>query len=163
MMQFGSSFSLGSLTSIFACVTIIVLLLFKKFTRFGKRGWLFGIVGILPFIGAIIFAFVSNVVTLIIYHLCLSVCEVITTTTFDIIRNKNLKENGMYDDIAEHQCVVESIFQMVRIISFAALILVGIIKNAIVFKVFFVCVVLAYLIMSLMIMKYENKDKGDKF
>ncbi len=163
MMQFGSSFSLGSITSIFACVTIVVLLLFKRFTKFGKRGWLFSAVGILPFVGVLIFAFVPNVVTLIIYHLCLSVCEVITTTTFDIIRNKNLKENGMYAEIAEHQCVVESIFQIVRIISFIALICVGLIKNLVVFRIFFVLVVLAYLVMAIMIMLYEKKDSEDKF
>ena len=163
MMQFGSSFSLGSITSVFACLTIVVLLLFKKFTKAGKRSVLFIVVGMLPFVSAIIFAIVPHVATLIIYHLCLSICEVMTTTTFDIIRNKNLKENGMYSDIAEHQCVVESIFQIIRIISFVLLIAVGLIKNLIVFRVFFVVVVLAHLFMALMIMIYEKKDRDDKF
>ena len=163
MMQFGSSFSLGSITSVFACVTIVVLLLFKKFTKTGKRAGLFVVAGCLPFVSAIVFAIFPNIATLIIYHLCLSVCEVMTTTTFDIIRNKNLKENGMYADIAEHQCVVENIFQIIRILSFVALIGVGLIKNLIVFRIFFVIVVLAHFFMALMIMIYEKKDRDNEF
>jgi hypothetical protein len=37
MMQFGSNFSLGAITSIFALVSVIILLLMKKFTKYGKN------------------------------------------------------------------------------------------------------------------------------
>ena len=158
MMQFGSSFSLGTITSVFAVLAVVVLVLMKRFTKFGKRSFVFIISSVLQIVGTLIFVFVPNITTLIIYNLGVTVCDVVIATIFDIIRNKNLKEGGMYQDIAEHQCVIESIFQIVRVISFAILIGVGALNNYILFQIFFVVSVVLYSVASLMLLKYEKEE-----
>ena len=163
MMQFGSNFSLGTITSIFSVVAIITLLLMKRFTKYGKRFWLFIATGSLQIVGTVIFVIMPNMVTLIIYYFFYAICEIINGTICDLIRNKNFKENGMYQDIAEHQCVVESLLQITRIISFALLMLVSTIHSYIAYQIFFVVVMVVYTIMSLMLMLYERKDNNDKF
>ncbi|MFQ6752023.1 MAG: MFS transporter [Clostridia bacterium] len=159
MMQFGSSFSLGAVTSIFSLVSIIVLILTRKFTKEGKRTWLYITTGILLLASAMVFIIIPNVATLIIYHLCLSVCDVIVAVNFDIVRNKHLKEAGLYQDIAEHQCVVESIFQVLRIITFGLLVMVGLIKNYILLQVMFILFVSAYPVLCILLSIYEKKNK----
>lgn len=161
-MHFGSSFSLGAITSIFAVLSIVVLILMKKFTKFSKRSWIFVISAVLQIAGTLIFVFIPNMVTLIIYNLGYAICDVIVATIFDIIRNKNLKECGMYQDIAEHQCIIESIFQITRVISFGLLIAVSLFKNYVLFQIFFVVFVVLYSIAPLLIMKYENNDKKEE-
>lgn len=159
MMQFGSSFSLGAVTSIFSIVSIVTLILTTKFTKQGKRTWLFILTGALLLSSAIVFAVIPDVVTLIIYHLCLSVCDMIVAIILDIIRNKNLKEAGLYQDIAEHQCVVESIYQVFRIFTFGLLILVGFLKNYLVLQILFIVMVCAYPALCILLSIYEKKNQ----
>ena len=162
MIHFGSSFSLGTITSVFALLTIVILILIKRFTKIGKRSWIFIVATILQIITTIIFIAIPNMITLIIYNLGYAICDVIIATIFDIIRNKNLKECGFYQDIAEHQCVIESVFQITRCLSFTMLIGVSLFKNYIIFQVLFVVFMILYSITPLMIMKYENNEKREK-
>lgn len=162
MMQFGSNFSLGAITSVFSLIAVVILILMNRFTKLGKRFWLFVFSGIVPLISGIVFAVVPNMITLIIYNLCQVVCDVVIGTSFDIYRNKNLKEAGYYQDIAEHQCVVELIFQMLRIITFGCLIFVGVIKSYVLFYILFVVSIFAYTIVAFLLVKYE-KVQNNKF
>lgn len=159
MMQFGSNFSLGAITSIVAVSAVITIILAKKFTKFGHRAWLYIGVGVAQIIGAIIFVFVPNVVTLIIYNFAVVICEAVISTFFDVIRNKNLKEAGLYEDIAEHQCVVESIFQIVRIVTFLLLMFISLLKNYILFEILFVIFIVINAISLFLMVKYEKNDK----
>ena len=157
MTQFGSNFSLGCITSVCALIATVVLILISKFTKMGKREWMYIIASIIPVVGAIVFITTPSMISLIAYHVCISISEVIIASMFDIYRNKNLKEAGFYQDIAEHQCVVESIFQVVRCVSYSLLILMGTLKNNIVFQVFFGIFIIAYALSSILIMRYEKK------
>ena len=99
-----------------------------------------------------------NIITLLIFNFGLIVCDVIVATIFDIYRNKNLKESGLYDDIAEHQCVIESVFQTVRVCSFLILIFMGLVKNKILFQVFFVIFIALYALAPILLMIYEKRN-----
>lgn len=163
MMHFGSNFSLGLVTSIFALLSVVVLLLLKKLTKVGMRNWVFIIVSFSLFAGGIVFSIFPNVTTLMIFNFGLTVCDVIVATIYDIYRNKNLKESGLYDDIAEHQCVIESIFQFVRIVTFLILIALGLIKSYVLFQVMFVVFITIYAVTPILLMLYEKKFcKNDK-
>lgn len=162
MMHLGSNFSLGLITSVFAVVAIIVLILLNKFTKIGKRSWLLILVACLQVTGTIIFSIFPNVPTLLIYNFTLAVCDVIIITIYDIHRNKNLKEAGMYDDIAEHQCVVESILQFFRVVSFAILIVLGLIRSYILFQIFFVVFMIIYAFTAILLMIYERRCNKEK-
>ncbi len=157
MTVFGSNLSLGTITSVCALVATIVLILISRFTKISKRSWIFIISAILPVLGASIFIAVPSMVSLIAYHVFISINEVITAAIFDIHRNKNLKEAGLYQDIAEHQCIVESIFQITRCVSYSLLILMGAIQNHIIFQVFFGVFVILYAITSILLLRYEQK------
>lgn len=162
MMQFGSNLSLGVITGCCSLFAVVVILIVSKFTKVGKRPLLFVASAILPCAGAILFVSLPNMVTLIVYHVCLSFCEVINATIYDTYRNKNLKEAGMYKDIAEHQCITESIFQITRIISFGLMIMFGYIGNNIVLQIGFVLFVVGYSITSLLLMRYESRGVKDE-
>lgn len=162
MRHLGSNFSLGLLTSVFALVSILVLILINKFTKVGKRSWVFITVAVMQIVGSVVFSIVPNLATLLIFNLGQAVCDVIIVTILDVYRNKNLKESGLYDDIAEHQCVVESIFQIVRICSFVLLIILGLIKNYILFQIFFVLFMAIYAFTALLLMRYEHAERQEK-
>lgn len=159
MIQFGSNFSLGALTSIVAIFAVITIILTKKFTKSGRRAWVYIGVGIAQIVGALIFVFVPNVVTLIIYNFAVAICEAVIATFFDVIRNKNLKEAGLYEDIAEHQCVIESVLQTTRVVTFSLLILISFLKNYILFEILFIVFIVLNAVALFLMVKYEKEDK----
>ncbi len=162
MMQFGSNFTLGSITSIIAFVSIVFLIVFNKFTKIGKRTWVFVTGALLTAISAFVFALIPNYITLITYNLFFIVNEVIVSTVYDAVRNKNLKEAGFYQDIAEHQCVVESFFQITRIVTFSLLIIVSLFRSYLVFQIAFVLFVVLFLGMNLFILLYEKDELKER-
>lgn len=158
MLQFGSSFSLGLLSSISSVVSIVLLLLINKFSKVGKRGLLFIIPNAIFIIFTGIFTFLPNVTTLICMYFSLTLCDCVLAIVFDIERNKNLKEAGLYQDIAEHQFVIEAIFQVLRIISFTILIFIGYFSSYLLFKIFFAILVLMYSVSAYLMMRFEAKN-----
>lgn len=161
MMHFGSNFSLGMITSIFALVSIVVILFVKKFTKSGWRSWMYITAAIAQVLGAGLFIIMPSVITLIIYNFVFAICEVVVATVFDVIRNKNLKEAGLYEDIAEHQCIIESIFQIVRIVTFALLMTVALLKNYMLFQIAFILFIVLHAIFAVMLAKYEKIEKEE--
>ena len=162
MIHFGSNFSLGIIKGVCTAIAICMLLLMTKFTKFGKRSGLFVVCSILPAIGVLIFAFIPNMITLVAYHIIATSVDIIVATTFDIIRNRNLKEAGFYQDIAEHQCITESLFQLARISSYGMLVLISLFKSFVLFQIAFVVFTLiSYCTMPIMLAKFENKFKSE--
>lgn len=162
MIHFGSNFSLGLITGICSCVAICVLILMNKFTRFGKRSWLFKFCSIAITVVSIVFAIIPNMFTLVIYHIFNSSVQIVLATSLDIIRNRNLKEAGFYADIAEHQCVTESIFQISRILSYGFLILISLLKDFAIFQIVFVVFnISSFAILAIMMAKFEKKYRAE--
>ena len=137
MIHFGSNFSLGLITGICSCIAICVLIAMNKFTKFGKRSWLYIFCSICIITASAIFAIIPNMVTLIVYHIVNTSVDIVVATSIDVVRNRNLKEAGFYNDIAEHQCVTESIYQFSRIFSYGLLILISLLHNFILFQIIF--------------------------
>lgn len=162
MIHFGSNFSLGIIKGVCTAIAICALLLMTRFTKFGKRSCLFILCSILPAIGVLIFAIVPNMITLVVYHIIATSVDIVVATTFDIIRNRNLKEAGFYQDIAEHQCITESLFQFSRILSYGMLVLISLFKNFALFQIAFVVFTLiSYCTMPIMLAKFEKKFKSE--
>lgn len=157
MLQFGSSLSLGSITSIIGAVTIVELMLVTKFTKPAKRNWLYVTVVALPLISSVLFVITSSYVTVIIFNLLMAISKIIFSAIFDIYRNGTLKEAGLYSEISEHQTVVETLLAIARVISFAIMILVGLLKNLVVFEILLVVFSLSYSGVNFCLMLYENK------
>lgn len=159
MMQFGSSFSLGAMTSVFAVVAIVVLLLMRKFTKMGGRTWLYILISSFLVVSAMVLSIIPNLITLIIYHLAFSIFEVIVATNYDIHRNSNMKELGLYQDIAEHQCVVESCFGISRILSFGLLFILSLFKNNLIYQIGFIVFIVLLCVTAILLAKYEKDNK----
>lgn len=157
MLQFGSSFSLGAITSIIGLCSIIQLFLFNKFTKPNKRNWLFYLMIIVPFIVSLIFVIWPSMTTIVIYYVGIASSKIMFNTLFDIYRNQNLKEAGLFSEIAEHQTVVESMFCIARTISFSILILVGLAKSSLVFEITFILFSCSYSVTALLVWIYEKK------
>ena len=157
MFQYGSTMSLGAITSIIAVVTMVVILLIGKFTHAGKRSWMFIFSACLPFIGALSFVIFPGKVTLIIYNLCVSIANVIYAAIFDVYRNGNLKELNLYSQITEHQALAEMCFCFSRVISFGTIMLLGTIGNMMAFYVALVVFTLFASAMLVYLLVYEKK------
>lgn len=157
MMQFGSSLSLGSITSIINAVVLIEIFVVNKFTKPGKRSYIYLISMFLPIIGTLLFTLIPSMTTVVIFKFLLAISLIIAMTEYDIYRNSNLKEAGLYNYIAEHQVVVEECFCASRISGFTLILLIGLMKSIIAFKILLVVLSLTYSLLLLLLKIYESK------
>lgn len=125
MIFFGSNFSLGVFTSIFAVAEMLLLMFYKKFTKFGERNIFYILSATLPMVVVSIMIFKMSKATLILYTLFYMLSIVLFEFSFDVMRNQMMKKFNMYDSIAEYQCSVEASLQVGRIITFLLVALVG--------------------------------------
>lgn len=156
MLNFGSTFSLGYLTSIIAIFVIIEILLIKRFTKEGKRSWLYFISSTLPIIASMVFIFNQSITTIIIYNFAKNATGIIIATIYDVYRNSNLKEAGLYSEISEHHAVVEIVLCLSRIFSYSLMILIGLYANPTVFNTLFIIFSCSFSVLLILLMVYEK-------
>ncbi len=118
---------------------------------------MFVVTGILPLIGSISFSVYPGIITIIIYNICNAISNITYKTVYDIYRNGNLKEAGLYSEIQEHQTFTEVVFNGMRVIAFALMLISGLVKNIIFFKVFLCICSLTYTFTLIALMIYEKK------
>jgi len=157
MIMFGSNFSLGMITSFIAIAVIIMTLIIGRFSKPGKRDALLIVSTVLSILSIIIFIAAPQKSTLIIFNFVLSIFGVIFKLIFDIYRSKFLKEFGRYDDIAEHQWVIESILQFVRAIVCGIVIVVALLKSFVLVQVMIVLFGLLYALNFILILIFDRK------
>ena len=127
MYEFGSDFSLGIITSVIAILTLLTIILVRKFTKIGQRKWVFIISAILPFFSTILLCVNVSKITVIIYLLVTALCMIIHAMSYDVIRNILLKKLNLYDDIAEYQCAIECLMSACRVLIFIVMLITGIV------------------------------------
>lgn len=161
MMKFESNFSLGWLTSVFSVTSALFLIVINKFTHAGKRTWLLVITGILPILASVLFVIFPGYVTIIFYNIANAISNITYHNIYDIYRNGNLKEAGLYSEIQEHQTLSEIIFNTMRVVSFGILLLLGLTNNIIVFNVF-LCLCSCFYTATLVILIIYEKNFSNK-
>jgi len=127
MFEFGSDFSLGIITSVVAVVTLLVILLIKRFTKIGNRAAIFWISALLPIPATFLMVFNICKTTIIIYSFVNAICMVIHAMSYDVIRNIILKKLNLFDDIAEFQCSIECYMELSRVLIFTIMVIFGIV------------------------------------
>lgn len=162
MIEFKNAFSLGLITSILSVVSVLTIFIVRKLTRAGSRTWLFVLSALFLVCSATIFAFNITKWTIILYHSAIAIGAIIFKINYDAYRNGILKEAGLYNEISEHHLVMESIYNIVRILGFLIAILVAISKNLILFKVYFIIVSVIYASAFVLTGIYENKFLKEK-
>lgn len=168
MLIFGSNFSLGTISAVYAFIQIFVYILFNKFTKEGKRTGYYIFLFTLPIISSILFVNFSNIATLIMFNVCIALSEGVVRTVFDIIRYRVLKEINLHDRVTEHQTMSEIIFNIFRFIGYCLVIVVSLLNSSLWFKtVFCLCSALFGILLLLMARhekkyskKSENNDKN---
>lgn len=150
---FKTNLSLGLFTSIFAVLTILLLMLFKKLDENPKINKLiiYLVIGILPVFSCVVMVAKMTKTTLIIYNFFLTVATYFSEYFGSSERDAIIKHVGKYEYIAEHQFLIETLQNVSRIISYGILALVGLIGNITVFKVLLIVLILSnpikYLVM----------------
>ncbi len=158
MLQNGTNLQLGTLQSVLGVITIVVALLVSKFTKAGKRSWLFIVAAIIPCMVSILYVTLPSMTTVIVYNVLMTVSYTVYDLYIDIYRNSNLKEAGLYDYITEHQTIVEMLLALSRIVSFGLMIIVSLIGNITLFYIMFVVFsLLAYSALLIVLAIYERK------
>ena len=157
MLEYGSNLSLGTVTGIFAFVSIIALFILKNFTNSTNRKWLMIISALITITSSIVFAIIVNSVTLIILNGTITVLSMFYKYPYDVYRNSILKTSGLYSEISEHHTVVECLMNLARILTFAILMAVGLLKNMIIFKIYTVIAVLLSSSLFVIMMIYEKR------
>lgn len=157
MLEYGTNFSLGIITSVFSIGAILVIIAMSKFTKPGKRSWLFVICGLLPIIASILFVANINQVTIVILNGAVALTVIIFKVLYDTHRNSTLKEVGLYDEIAEHHSIVEFILGISRGLFFAIMLGVALLRNINIFKALVVLATIICAGIHLIIMVYEKK------
>lgn len=159
MLQCGSNLSLGAITSLVGIAVVLTALMFSKFTREGKRNILYILASFLPIVGVVLFVTMPSLATIIVFNFCTTVPGTIFKVQFDIIRNRDLKEAGLYQDISEHQAVIEFLLCFMRVLTYCLVVLLSFSNSKIVFNVMLVVFTVLYASNLIAIMLYENRRK----
>ncbi len=157
MIEYASSFSLGLITGIISAGTILVIFLMSKFTKPGKRSWLFLISAIIPIIAGVVFAINLNQITLIVLNAILLLSAIVHQVLYDAHRNSTLKEIGLYDQIAEHQSIIEFGSGMSRAVCYAITILIASFGSYTLFKIYIFVAIALCSIVHICLLFYEKK------
>ncbi len=163
MYSFNSNFTLGILTGVISFFAMLMLI-FLRFTKAGKRNYIFILAATLTVASAFLLIFKVNTVTVIIYNCVYTVLAVVHTYFYDVFRNVMLKKLGLYHDIAEYQCCIENALQIARIVVFAVMVGAGLLGAVwgtegilIATKVLLGVSIFALPIFNLCLMRYEKK------
>ena len=127
MLSFDSNFSLGILTSVFALMTMVMLIVFKRFTKLGKRNYFYIIFSIIPIVAMALLFVNVNRKTVVLFSFSYYLSTILYTYSYDIMRNLLFKKLNLYDDIAEFQCSIELAMEFARVVIFVILAIVGIV------------------------------------
>lgn len=157
MVMFGSNTSLGTITSFIAISVILMTFFVGKFSKEGKRTPLYVYAAIISLLSLVLYFILPSKWTLILLNFILSISAVVFKLIFDMYRNKYLKEYGRYDDIAEHQGVIESILQFSRVVSYGIIMLVSLTHSMTMVSIAFALFSILYISNLIIIMIFENK------
>ena len=163
MLQCGSNLSLGAITSAVGISVVLTALAFSKLTKEGHRKWLYILASFMPIFGVILFVCQPSLITVIIYNFSTSISGTLFRVQIDIIRNRDLKEAGLYQDIGEHQAVVEFAICFARVITYSLLVLLSFSKSQIIFDVMLVVFTVLYSMNLIVMAVYEAKREKNKF
>ena len=157
MMQFGSNFSLGAISAVYAAVAIVSLLLLKKFTTASNRKPVFITFTSIIILAGILFILLPSKATLITLNIVISLTSILEADLLEKYRFSILKSAGLYDQIAEHQTCIENRFNISRTLSFVFLLLVSLIRNNAILGIFVITILTILSSVQILLLFFEKK------
>lgn len=155
---FKTNLNLGLFTAGFSIISVISLLLFKKYSKEGHRKILYIIMGILPLCGALSVTIKVAKWSYIAFYLTETVSLTVLAYALDVQRTIILKKTGHYDDIAEHQTITECLFCFARCIAFALMLGLGVMLDVLGLRLLMIAVGLIFPILSYFLHKMERVE-----
>lgn len=155
---FKTNFKLGIFTSISAIVSILSLIIFKKFTKEGSRAPFYLSLSILLVLSIVGFTLFMNKWTYIVYTFFDAISLNVIANGIDIQRNLVIKKTGHYSDIAEHNCVIELQFTISRILTYTLMLVLGLTLDILGIKICLIICALVMPIMAIMLSKMEKEE-----
>jgi len=157
---FKTNFNLGLFTAGFSVLSIITLILFKRFSKIGSRKVLYIILGVIPMIGALCVSFKVAKWSYIIFNVTETVALTVLAYALDVQRTIILKKTGFYEDIAEHQTLTEMCFCLTRCLSFLMMLVLGLTLDVIGLRILMIIVAFSFPLLSYFIHKMEKVEKN---
>lgn len=153
---FKTNINLGIFTAISSLVSILALYVFKRFTKEGNRTAMYMASSIVFLISSIVLVLFMNKWTYVIYNLVDAVCLNLFSNGFDIERNTIIKKIGRYDDIAEHNCLVEILFSISRAVVYCFMLVLGLTLDMLGLKI---CIVVSAVMIPVMCIFLDRIEK----
>lgn len=143
IFTFKTNVNLGIFTSLFSLVTMLLLMLYKKFENQPRpvQFWIYFVVGLLPFIVGVIMCLWLNKITLIIFNFSLTLAIYFGDYLGSVERDAIIKLIKKDEFISEHQCIFETVTCTFRVVCYALFIVCGLFGE-LAFKIF-LCAILA--------------------
>ncbi len=157
---FKTNLNLGLFTALSAFSSILLLGVFKRFTKEGNRKWWYIVLSILPVVASVLVASYISKWTYIIYNLAYTTIHIVFSYSIGVQRITIMKKTNHYDDIAEHQAVCETIYCMVRVISYALMLLLGLLLELTGLKILIAIISLCFPFMCVYLIKMEKVEQG---
>lgn len=137
IFAFKTNFSLGIFSSIFSLITIALLLLYRKIEHKPniKKLSIYLIIGSLPFVCCLLFNFWSSEVMFIILNCVLTIAIYFSDYFGDAERDAIIKNLGLFEFIAEHNVIIETVKYIVSIFIYITFILISLTESIVIFKI----------------------------
>ncbi|MBQ3158656.1 MAG: MFS transporter [Clostridia bacterium] len=156
---FKTNLNLGLFTAGFSVLSVIALLLFKKFTKVGGRRVLYVIMSIVPVMAGVMVACKITQWTYIVFNIAETVSLTLLAYALDVQRTIILKKTGHYEDIAEHQTLTELCFCGARILTFVLMLVFGLLLDVNGLRVLTLIISFAFPLLCIFLAKMEKVEK----
>ena len=136
IFAFKTNLSLGILSSVFSLITIGLLILYRKAEEKPKTKKLliYLTVGTLPLISCIIFMIFTNQITFVILNCFLTIAIYFSDYFGDAERDAIIKHLGLYEFIAEHNVIIDTLKYTVSTLVYVVFILIASFESITVFN-----------------------------
>lgn len=156
---FKTNLNLGIFTALTAFTSIFVLLIFQKFTKYGKRKWFYLVIGLIMLVSSTIVAVWLQKWSYVLFHFVESMAYVVLSNRFDAERNILIKKTGHYSDIAEHNFIIETLLNIARIFGYILMVVLGLYLDILGLKILTIIVGISVPILAIYESRVEKKEK----
>ena len=156
---FKTNLNLGLFTAGFSVLSVIALLLFKKFTNVGGRRVLYVIMAVVPVMAGVMVACKITQWTYIVFNISETVSLTLLAYALDVQRTIILKKTGHYEDIAEHQTLTELMFCFSRLITFILMLVFGLTLDVLGLRILTLVISFAFPLLCFFLAKMEKVEK----
>ena len=159
VLTFKTNLYLGIFTSAFSIISVLTLLVLKRYTKIGRRKVWFMCIAIIGFTASCLSLFGVFKWTYIVYYLVETVSVCLIEYTVDVQRTVIVKKTGNYEYTCEHQALTEMCLSVVRALCYSLMIVLGLTLEILGFKILMAIIGLFFPLQAYLVYKMEKVEK----